>query len=66
MRKLVIEECRAWLRPRSTHPEHQAPLAVPWPLSGPVRIGTGDSAEFLFIEGIAIATWQPEAVLGLI
>jgi len=33
VKELVIEPSgRTWLWPRSTQPEHQAPIAVPWPL----------------------------------
>lgn len=30
VREIVIEANEAWLWQRSTHPEHQAPIAIPW------------------------------------
>jgi len=65
LRELVIEEGKAWLWPRSSHPDHQMPIAVPWPLSGPVAAGGDPPEELVFIEGVVIATWQPEAALDL-
>ena len=35
VRELEIDALnRAWLWPRSDHPEHQAPIAMPWPFTG--------------------------------
>lgn len=65
VKELVIEEAQAWLWPRSSDPVHHAPIAVPWPLHGPVAVGAGVDATLLSIEGAVVATWQPEAALSL-
>jgi len=65
LRELVLEEGKAWLWPRSSHPEHQVPIAVPWPLYEPVPTMIGLNEVLLSIEGVVTATWQPEAALGL-
>lgn len=63
--ELVLEHNRAVLWPHSSNPAHQAATILPWPLYGPVAIGTGADEVLLSIEGIIVATWQPEAALGL-
>ncbi len=65
VQKLMLEESRAWLWPYSSDPAHQAATALPWPLYGPVALGTGADEMQISIEGVVIATWQPEAALGL-
>ena len=65
LRELVLGEGRAWLWPRSSHPEHQVPIVVPWPLYEPVTTVIGLNEVQLSIEGVVTATWQPEAALGL-
>ncbi len=65
LRELVIDGGKAWLWPRSSHPEHQIPVAVPWPLREPgLAYGSG-ADELVLIKGVVIATWQPEAALDL-
>ena len=65
LRELVLGEGKAWLWPRSSHPEHQVPITVPWPLYEPVTTLIGVNEVLLSIEGVVTATWQPEAALGL-
>ena len=58
VRELVIRAGTAWLRPRSSHPDHQEPIPMPWPPREAVNPATNDGTA---IVGIVLASWQPEA-----
>jgi len=58
VRELVIRAGTAWLWRRSSHPDHQEPIPMPWPPREAVNPATNDGTA---IVGIVLASWQPEA-----
>ena len=57
VREIARDGEHAWLRPRSTHAAHQAPIHSPWPITGTFPADKRTTATIL---GRVIAAWQPE------
>jgi hypothetical protein len=57
VREVVLDGEHAWLWPRSSHPEHQAPFRTRLPLFGTFP---ADRRSVATIPGRIIASWRPE------
>ena len=56
VKELVVVDGKAWLWPRSDHPEHQAPTMMPWPFTNDIwRTDTGRFA----ITAVVIGNYSP-------
>ncbi|MCW3476273.1 helix-turn-helix domain-containing protein [Limobrevibacterium gyesilva] len=57
VRELEVAGGKAWLWPRSTHPDHQQPIACPWPNDGRMwKVGE----DRFSIPAVVVGSYQPE------